>query len=802
MYPLLHAPLHAPQNPTDSVLTEETFRFLALPELWVVGLVILPAVAVFSWWNYGGLQRLEPRTRVVLASLRFLALLLILIALFQPTFEKIRYTTIQTQVHWLFDDSASMQRRDTYPDESQRRALAAAAGISDGDVAGHNRAELVAKVLGKSGGLLETLRKSHDVRMFRFSRKPLPIRSLDELTARGPRTHIGDALDLHLSGTGSANLDAVILVSDGRNNGGSSPGDAAAKYRNEDVPVFTLGIGDPNPPHNAWIVGPPGPKEALRKEEVAFDVSIGAEGLAGKTVNVTLHGARDGGAYLPLETQSAILGEDRAPVRVRMYHAFEDPGDYSLRFEVSSFPEETTIEDNRDMRFLRVNDEKIRVLYLEDIPRWEYRYIKNGLIRGDPSIETQVFLFDASRSFPQEHTEGIAPLQTLPRTREEIFAYNAILIGDVPPERLGATEDAVDAWLRQLVEFVEFGGGVGCLFGERAMPERYRGTPLEDLLPVVLEDPLELQRQIPDRENHFPLQLEHADRPHEIVRLRRDPTGNKLLWHEQLAPLVVYYPVQKAKAGADVLLRHATDTNRYGKRVIAAAGFYPRGRTFFLGTDETWRWRYNFGEMHQDTFWRNVVRYLAGSRLQRRSDRFELRLDKVILETGEQVRVSLDVRDAEYQPSTAGEFAVFFRSPERAPVKRVLRAVPGELGSFQGAFTMEEPGAFSVMVFANDNPADEVLAREDLLVKIPDREMARSSQDRDTLELVATASKGGRYLPLAQAEALLGEFRERKPFEQEVDRQTRPAWDTLWTLLAILGVLAAEWLLRKRARLV
>ena len=68
----------------------------------------------------------------------------------------------------------------------------------------------------------------------------------------------------------------------------------------------------------------------------------------------------------------------------------------------------------------------------------------------------------------------------IPRTRDELFDYHVVLIGDVPPERLGANEEQLNNWLELLVEFVEFGGGVGFMFGDQAMPDRYRGTPLED----------------------------------------------------------------------------------------------------------------------------------------------------------------------------------------------------------------------------------------------------------------------------------------------------------------------------------
>ena len=52
------------QTPTDlgpegidaasetTTYVEETFRFLALPPLWVIALVILPATVAFVWWSF------------------------------------------------------------------------------------------------------------------------------------------------------------------------------------------------------------------------------------------------------------------------------------------------------------------------------------------------------------------------------------------------------------------------------------------------------------------------------------------------------------------------------------------------------------------------------------------------------------------------------------------------------------------------------------------------------------------------------------------------------------------------------
>ena len=296
--------------------------------------------------------------------------------------------------------------------------------------------------------------------------------------------------------------------------------------------------------------------------------------------------------------------------------------------------------------------------------------------------------------------------------------------------------------------------------------------------------------------------LDNPTHPHEITLLRADRKSNKRTWEEDLAAMVTYYPVQQVKAGAEVLLRHPTAKNRFGKRVIAATGFYPRGRTFFIATDETWRWRKYFGEYYHDRFWRNVVRYLAQSRLQRRDDRVELRLSKAIAETGEPIHIHLEMLDEELAPSTAAEATVFLRRPDAVPERRTLRVLPGEPGTYKGSFTFNRPASVSVLVLQNDNPQGEILAREDVLVEIPDREMSHSSQDRKMLTAIAERSKGGRYVFLGNVDELVEEFKDRKPLEQEINRQTEPIWDRAWVLFLVLGLLSAEWLLRKRARLV
>ncbi|MEC7725230.1 MAG: VWA domain-containing protein [Planctomycetota bacterium] len=795
----------APQGAAaeTSTYVKETFRFLNMPPEWVLALVIFPATLAFAWWSYSGLKRLEPRTRLALSALRWLAVTLCLLLLFQPAFEVTTFRKTRNQVHVLVDDSASMARMDRYPSEEQRETLRKRVS---GELGAMTRAELVQAVLEADDGMLPRLRETHDVRLFRVDRKPTPIRSLKEVTARGNRTALGDGLDLHLQSAAGGNLDAVILVSDGQSNAGLDPVEVAKKYGLRGVPLHTVGVGDPEPPRNAWIVGPPGPKEALREEQVAFDVTLRAEGLPGEPARVELRGSRDGGPFVPLATANDVLPATGEATKLRITHAFPEAGDWTLKFTLAPQDEESQVDDNEDVRFLRVNDERIRVLFCDDKPRWEYRYVKNALKRVDPSIEMQAILFDASPRFVQEHSAELRPIKDLPRTPKEMLEYHVILLGDVPPERISPSEEGRRRWLQMLVDFVEFGGGVGFLFGDAAMPERYRNTLVQDLLPVVLEDPTWLANNRPSRETEFRPVLENPLNPHEILLLQRDPAFNRRLWEQGLPGFYVYHPVQRAKPGATVLLRHPTDRNAYGNRPIAVTAPFPRGTTFFLATDETWRWRDPYAELYMDAFWRNVVRHLARGRLERRSDLLELTVDKSICETGDRLRVQLRVNDNEFQPKVVEEQAVFFQSAEDAPEKRILRSVPGEPGLYQASFTMDDAGAFRFLVFANENPDDAVLAREDVLVRIPDQELADSSQDAEVLQRISEASHGadssGRYVFLGDAGDLVPELADRKSFETREDTRTRDVWDTGWSLLLVLLALGLEWLLRKRARLI
>ena len=101
-----------------------------------------------------------------------------------------------------------------------------------------------------------------------------------------------------------------------------------------------------------------------------------------------------GAQELDLRGGDVVLPEDGEEITVRALHRFERPGSYSLKIGIPVQPGEKIENDNFITHHLRVVDKKIKVLYVEGYPRWEYRFLKNALIRDRDTGRSRGFGFN------------------------------------------------------------------------------------------------------------------------------------------------------------------------------------------------------------------------------------------------------------------------------------------------------------------------------------------------------------------------------------------------------------------------
>ena len=212
------------------VKNRSVFTFQDLPELWVVFLVILPAVLLFSFFVYRRESSEAPlRGRLLLASLRSLVFFLLFLFLFRPVILTERVREIKPLSVLLLDDSASMQEHDRYGDGDTAEALRRAAGLSGADgLRALSRRELVERVLSRpETDFLARLSERYDLKFYAFADTAVPVGGLSDLAAEGQSTRLGDALAEVVKQFRGRRLANILLVSDGRSNRGRDPEEGA-----------------------------------------------------------------------------------------------------------------------------------------------------------------------------------------------------------------------------------------------------------------------------------------------------------------------------------------------------------------------------------------------------------------------------------------------------------------------------------------------------------------------------------------------------------------------------------------------
>ena len=800
-------PTFAIQDAAQAEALRESWRLLDVPAPWIVVLILAPlvgGVALAAYWR----ERVSNRVRGVLVTLRILTLCLLLLVLFRPVRVRQQESVEPAQVVVLFDDSASMSRKDAYAgDAAARSAIQALVGKRADET---SRLEVGrAAVEGRLAPVLA--QRGYELRLLRFDETAEAVPNLSTIAGRGHGTHVGDALRQALNVSRGRHVTGVVVVSDGRANGGAPVQDAAAAARGAGIPVHTVVVGDTRPERNLTVELVEAPPSVLEGDQVAITVRVHARGaLDAGTGRVVLEELPSDGRGSDLEdartlaTESVDLKDvgDRVVLVAPESRTGLEARERRFRIAVPPLDDERMLDDNEILVTVPVTREKIRVLYVDGYPRYEYRFLKGVLLRSDERIEAQMFLMSATPDFPQEATKGLERLTRVPTARRELLDdYDVVLLGDVNPYAISPDPARGEEFVQSLFEFVERGGGLGILAGEYENPKALAGTEFAKLLPVELDPTAALSIDQSTETERRPT-LEHPLNPHEIVRLHPEVEINRRLWEEPEGLRGYYwtFPVERAKPGSQVLLR-APDRSLRGdeeRDPILVGGYYPAGRTLFLATDDmTWRWRFRFVEYYHERFWRNAIRWLALGRLKHGDRRYGLEPLRARYALDERVTLEARVLDEDYRPSEAGEQVTLVAGPDEPPRELSLGGIEGRAGLFRGSFQAERPGLYRAWIEVD---GQRVVGTE-FEVVLPSRENANPAPDPEAMAEVAALARG-QAVSATAIEPLLEEFPGGEERREPVSSQLLDAWDNWGTLLVALLLLSTEWVLRKRFEMI
>ena len=213
-----------------------------------------------------------------------------------------------------------------------------------------------------------------------------------------------------------------------------------------------------------------------------MDVVVTQTGYGGTTVPLNVE---DNGRLVG--TQQVTLPADGESSTVRVTFTANDAGPRVFRFSIPAQNAEQVTQNNTRDALIEVADRRERVLYYQGEPNSEMAFIRRA-IADDKNIDLDVLQRLAEDKYKRFLVEGYGNMEEelvggFPKTREELFAYRAVILGSV--EAASFTPDQ----LKMLADFVsKRGGTLMMLGGRRSFAEgAWAGTPVAEVLPVEIE---------------------------------------------------------------------------------------------------------------------------------------------------------------------------------------------------------------------------------------------------------------------------------------------------------------------------
>src|SRR5690606_6505810 len=417
--------------------------------LWLLGVLLLAGILAITLTLLR--RQLSWPRALTLGFLQAAFLALALLLLWRPVLNVEEIKDRENVVAVLVDDSGSMNMAEQ-PDAPTRRAQAVAA-LDD--------------------GVLEAIGERSDLRLFSFSDRALPVDTLEEMAGGAASTRIGDALDTVTQMAASMPVAAVVLVSDGADTANTLNEVALARLAATGIPIHTVGVG------------PEEPENDLEIEQLAVPASAMANATVRATVSIRHQRQRSGrvrvhSAGKLIAAEDVKFSDNASLTTVSIEFPAGDAGVRDLTVSVDAARGETQLANNERRAVMEVDGRRRAAMYLEGEPRWEYKFIRRAL-EGDASLR----LASAVRATPNRYyrqglTSGDELENGFPATKEELFAYDAVIIGSLEAAEL--SNDQHD-WLRDFVD--QRGGSLLMLAGRDGLGDGgWSRVPIAPLLPA------------------------------------------------------------------------------------------------------------------------------------------------------------------------------------------------------------------------------------------------------------------------------------------------------------------------------
>ena len=737
-------------------------KFAVVLPWWGYALVFCSAL-LLAWLAYTRVPIALTRvTRGWLTTLRAATLILLIAILLRPVVLVPPAAAHNSLVPVLVDVSRSMR-------------------LTDGD--GPSRLDRAREIVRD---LQARIANEYTIELLTFGEALAPGH-VDQLAATARRSDLNGALADLADRHRRDRVAGVIVLSDG---GDTAPQEGAAATRLVDAPVLAVGLGSTGVVRDREVLNLTAGEPLLAGASVALSVSATSAGfgMAAVELRLSVNGR-------PLEVRRVTPSADGAPIH-EVFTVSPSPDAatvYSVEIPVADG--ELAAENNSRSVLVPAQTGRRKILMVEGAPGYEHTFLKRALAQ-DPGLDVDAVVRkgqndDGRDTFYVQAAQGrVAALADgYPSKRSELFVYDAIIFGNIEADFF--TREQLDL----TAAFVAERGGGLLVLGARSFERQgLSGTPLAQVLPTDLTD----RRGTAARASN-PLDTSVPNSPvltsdgalHPATRLAVTLDESRQRW-AQLPPLASVAPIGGPRPGAQGLVG-ATASGEL--RPLIAAQRYGQGRALVFAGEASWRWRMMrpATDLSYETLWRQLARWITAGAA---SPVAIAALTPSV--PGVTERVSVTVRNEDFGPVANAEVSLAVTAPN-GEVRLLTPALSSpQDGRYAVAARFDQPGVYRLDATATRGGVRIGTASRQVLVGGADLEMAQPRLDEAVLQRLAGATKG-HYLRADQAAQLPALLRESR-----VDAGTpeqRDLWQNGWSFVALVGLLGAEWLLRRRAGL-
>ena len=798
-------------------------RFTYFLPGWIVvlGIGVVIGITVYVYLRIA--RPLHPRYRFLLILLRITAASILLGCLLAPVVIEKKDITPPTHLSILVDTSRSMQLVD--------------ASMSEIPI---SRLSQVNRLLfNVPGQFLQTLQDRFEVHLYPFNtrlQQSVLLAQEDDspppqFGAEGALTDIGGAIREAASAWKGQQTAGIVLITDGAHNSGQFPLETITAL---EVPIYPIGVGAVEPPKDIQIQRVDYTPIAYTNHESVIRVNVVQTGYTGKTTQLSLREVESkrlvDAVTLTFSSDQEVNAVDASTKQmIELKLTPQAEGNFQYSVILPTLDGELTEANNQKTFSMKVVKARLNVFYLEGRPRWDYTFLKRTLER-DPDIEATCAILSSNRlkRLPIDSVlnrlDGYYPQATLasetprfPETLAELSKYDVLILGDLGAEHLTETQQ------RAIVDFVEMQGKPVIFLPSRNMigMNGLGNTELAQLLPIDIP---KNGCRIEDTE--FTAQLTQSGAFHPMLQLDDTQStqigqtagldGNDLSLWRNMPALSRSFSGFRLRGGATALMENGKGMPIL---ILQRAGL---GKSLMIAAEGFWNWGFGVKTFKATRyhaiyprFWAQVLRWMATNTDDKN---VYLTTDASTYAIGDTVKVTAYLYSETYQPQAGATVQIEVVPPDEVPfqvnssrssvVGSQLRGgsakpepsltddrEPTTDSHFTAQFVLLQKGKYQIRATGRSGNLKLGEDQIDIYAHPQLAELENPQLNEDLLKQLA-GQTGGAYFTMADAESLPKNIANvQNPIFVDAEREL---WAHPLILIAVVGLLGTEWLLRKR----